>query len=145
MSAVAEARYSAADLLKLPDRDRFELVNGELLENGTQVAKGKQRINAISCERAASTLFSGSQATHNKDQGSSAFNILTAACLSSGCLELGQKAEVVSAFTPANGVPVLEQPLKYSSPQCIAMKAWLMPTSLLACSGTTMEPRLLVT
>ncbi len=33
MSAVAESRYSAADLLKLPDRDRFELVNGELLEN----------------------------------------------------------------------------------------------------------------
>lgn len=33
MSAVAEARYSAADLLKLPDGDRFELVNGELVEN----------------------------------------------------------------------------------------------------------------
>lgn len=33
MSAVAEARYSAADLLKLPDRDRFELVHGELVEN----------------------------------------------------------------------------------------------------------------
>lgn len=32
MSAIAEARYSAADLLKLPDRDRFELVNGELVE-----------------------------------------------------------------------------------------------------------------
>ena len=32
MSAVAEARYSAADLLKLPDRDRFELVNGDLVE-----------------------------------------------------------------------------------------------------------------
>ncbi len=32
MSAIAEARYSAADLLKLPDGDRFELVNGELVE-----------------------------------------------------------------------------------------------------------------
>ena len=32
MSAVAEARYSAADLLKLPDGKRFELVNGELVE-----------------------------------------------------------------------------------------------------------------
>lgn len=35
MSAVAEVRYSAADLLKLPDRDRFELVNGDLVEKNT--------------------------------------------------------------------------------------------------------------
>ncbi len=33
MSAIAEARYTAADLLKLPDGNRFELVNGELVEN----------------------------------------------------------------------------------------------------------------
>ena len=32
MSAIAEARYSAADLLKMSDGDRFELVNGELVE-----------------------------------------------------------------------------------------------------------------
>ena len=33
MSAIAEARYTAADLLKLPDGERYELVNGELVEN----------------------------------------------------------------------------------------------------------------
>ena len=37
-------------------------------------------------------------------QGKSAFKILTAACLSSGCLEMGQYAEVVMVFTPANGL-----------------------------------------
>ena len=49
------------------------------------------------------------------------------------------------AFTPASGSPMLDRPLKYSLPQCIAMKAWLAATSLQACSGTTIEPRLDVT
>ena len=54
-------------------------------------------------------------------QGSSAFSTLTAACFSSGCLEVGQNAEVVSAFTPASRSPVEDTPLKNSLPQCIAM------------------------
>ena len=49
------------------------------------------------------------------------------------------------AFTPASGSPMLDKPLKYSLPQCMAMNAWLAPSSFEACSGTTMEPRLDVT
>ena len=119
--------------------------SGVLLENGTQLVKAKACISALSCSRAASMSPSGSQATASSDHGNSALVILTAACLSSGCLELGQKADVVSALTPASRPPVLETPLKNSSPQCMAIKAWLSPTSADACTGTKMAPRLDVT
>jgi Uma2 family endonuclease len=51
MSAVADARYSAADLLKHPDRDRFELVNGELVEKDLGWASSRIAV------RLASFLF----------------------------------------------------------------------------------------
>ena len=35
MSAIAEKSYTADELLSLPDGDRFELVDGELLESST--------------------------------------------------------------------------------------------------------------
>ncbi|MCY1537214.1 hypothetical protein D9M68_727020 [compost metagenome] len=52
---------------------------------------------------------------------------------------------MVSAFTPASVVPVLLRPLRYSAPQCMAMKACDKPISVEPCNGTRMEPRLLVT
>jgi hypothetical protein len=79
-----------------------------LLENGTQLANGKAPSAACSASRAARASPSGSQATASSDQGSSAFSTLTAACLSSGCLDVGQNAGVVSALTPASRSPVLE-------------------------------------
>ncbi|MDT4854343.1 hypothetical protein FQZ97_886430 [compost metagenome] len=43
---------------------------------------------------------------------------------------------------PASRTPVDEQPLRYSSPQCMATKAWLRPISALARAGSRIEPRL---
>lgn len=79
----------------------------------------------------------------------------TAACLSSGCFDAGQKAGEVTAFTPRAGggasvpsaVPSCEPawPQSISPPQCMAMKAWERPTSVLACTGTMTAPRRLST
>ena len=78
----------------------------------------------------------------SSDHGSSALRIFTGVCFSSGCFDVGQKAGVVSALMPASRVPFDEQPLRYSSPQCMATKAWLSPTSALARAGSMIEPRL---
>ncbi len=114
-------------------------------ENGTQVEKGNRAIIGLSARRAPSAVPEGNHAMVTSDQGSSAFRILTAECLSPGCLDDGLYAAVVSAFTPATRRPVDEQPLRNSSPQCIAMKAWLGATSSLAWAGTRIGPRLEVT
>ena len=112
---------------------------------GTQVANGNACIRDRSCARARSASSLSSQATHSRRQGSSALRIFTAACLSSGCFELGQKAGEVRALTPAARAPVPVLPDRNSSPQCIAMKAWAMPCRSLARAGSTIEPRLDVT
>ena len=116
-----------------------------LLLKGTQLANGNWAISAVSASRVVWALSAGSQAMASSVQGNSALSTLTAACLSSGCLDVGQYAEVVSAFTPASRSPVEEHPLKNSLPQCMAMKACDSPTVVSACAGTTMVPRLLVT
>ena len=113
--------------------------------NGTADANANAGISARNCSRASSACSAGSQATASNRHGSSAFRIFTAACFSSGCFESGQNAGEVSALTPLSRSPVLLLPDRYSSPQCIAMKACAAPTCALARTGTTMEPRREVT
>ncbi len=67
-----------------------------------------------------------------------------AACLSSGCSDCGQRAAVVSAFTPARRLPVLLAPPSTSSPQCMGRNTWPGARVSLACTGATMLPRRLV-
>ncbi len=73
-----------------PVRSRPGSDSGVLLLKGTQLANGKASISADSASRAARAWLPGSQAMASRVQGISALRIFTAACLSSGCLELGQ-------------------------------------------------------
>ena len=119
--------------------------SGTVPEKGTHKANGKASIKAASALRVARASPSGNQARATRRQGSSALSTFTAACLSSGCFEVGQNVGVVSAFTPASRVPVEACPPRYSPPQCMARKTCSGAISALACTGTTMVPRALVT
>jgi hypothetical protein len=112
--------------------------------NRVQLANGKAAIRPSSVWRARCTWASGSQAWAHTPQGSSALSTLMAACLSSGWSDCGQRAAVVSAFTPARRLPVLLAPPSTSSPQCMAMNTWPLRRPSPGCTGASTVPLRLV-
>jgi len=93
-STVASGGASwAAARSSTPTRSRPGSFKGVLLLKGTQLVnwkRGNCASSADSASRVAWALLVGSQAMASSVQGSSALSTFTAACLSSGCLDVGQ-------------------------------------------------------
>ena len=112
--------------------------------------EGEQRPSArvqLARARAQRLRRRGSQASASSDQGSSAFRIFTAACLSSGCFDCGQYADVVSALTPASALAGARRGQSRNSVAPVHGDEGLRRRDLRRsrCTGTTIEPRREVT